>query len=84
MKNSFRTTGTCARTINFEIEDNKVKNVEFVGGCAGNTNGISKLVENMDIDDVITRLKGIPCRNNTSCPDQLAKALETYKNNQNR
>ena len=81
MKNSFRTSGTCARTINFEVEDNKVKNVEFVGGCAGNTNGISKLVENMDIDEVITRLKGIPCRNNTSCPDQLAKALETYKNN---
>ncbi len=81
MKNSFRTSGTCARAINFEVEDNKLKNVEFVGGCAGNTNGISKLVENMDIDEVINRLKGIQCRNNTSCPDQLAKALETYKNN---
>ena len=81
MKNSYRTSGTCARAINFEVEDNKLKNVEFVGGCAGNTNGISKLVENMDIDDVIARLKGIQCRNNTSCPDQLARALESYKNN---
>ena len=81
MKNSYRTTGTCARMINFEVEDNKLKNVEFVGGCAGNTNGISKLVEDMDIDEVITRLKGIQCRNNTSCPDQLARALESYKNN---
>ncbi len=84
MKNSYRTTGTCARTINFEIDDNKVKNVEFLGGCAGNTNGISKLVENMDIDEVIDRLKGIQCRNNTSCPDQLAKALEAYKNTQKK
>jgi len=49
MKNSYRTTGTCSRAINFEIDGKIVKNVEFVGGCAGNTNGISKLVENMDI-----------------------------------
>ena len=81
MRNSYKTSGTCSRMINFEVEDNKLKNVEFVGGCAGNTNGICKLVEGMDIDDVITRLKGIQCRNNTSCPDQLAKALESYKNN---
>ena len=81
MANSYRTYGTCARAINFDIDGNKVKNVEFLGGCAGNTNGISKLVENMDIDEVITRLKGIQCRNNTSCPDQLAKALEQYKEN---
>ncbi len=81
MKNSFRTTGTCSRAINFEVDGKTVKNVEFVGGCAGNTNGIAKLVENMDIDEVITRLKGIQCRNNTSCPDQLAKALERYKEN---
>ena len=79
MANSYRTSGTCARAINFEIEGNKVKNVQFLGGCAGNTNGISKLVENMDIDEVITRLRGIQCRNNTTCTDQLAKALEQYK-----
>ena len=81
MRNSYKTSGTCSRMINFEVEDNKLKNVEFVGGCAGNTNGICKLVEGMDVDEVITRLKGIQCRNNTSCPDQLAKALESYKNN---
>ncbi len=84
MRTSYKTTGTCARAINFEVDNDKVKNVEFVGGCAGNTQGVSKLVENMDIDEVITRLKGIQCRNNTSCPDQLAKALETYKNNMNK
>ena len=81
MRNSYRTTGTCARNINFDVENGKVKNVEFVGGCMGNTSGISKLVENMDIDEVISKLKGIQCRNNTSCPDQLAKALESYKKN---
>lgn len=84
MRTSYRTTGTCARNINFEVDGNKVKNVEFVGGCQGNTSGISKLVENMNIDEVITKLKGIQCRNNTSCPDQLARALEAYKENMNK
>ncbi|MBQ4558264.1 MAG: TIGR03905 family TSCPD domain-containing protein [Clostridia bacterium] len=78
---TYRTHGTCSRAINFDVVDGKVTNVEFIGGCAGNTNGVAKLVEGMEIDEVINRLKGIPCRGNTSCPDQLARALEEYKNN---
>lgn len=76
---TYKTYGTCSRAIEFEVEDNKLHNVKFVGGCLGNTQGVSKLVEGMEIDEVIDRLKGIQCRNSTSCPDQLAKALEAYK-----
>ncbi len=76
----YRTTGTCSRSIDFEVDsNNKVHNVRFAGGCMGNTQGVSKLVEGMDVDEVISRLKGVQCRNNTSCPDQLARALEEYK-----
>lgn len=77
----FKTSGTCSRAIEFEVKDNKVYNVKFVGGCMGNTQGIAKLVEGMDIDEVIYRLKGTLCRAGTSCPDQLAKALMSYKEN---
>ena len=78
----FKTKGTCSTEINFEVEDNKVKSVSFVGGCNGNLKGISSLVEGMSIDDVITNLEGTTCGfNSTSCPDQLAKALKEYKNN---
>lgn len=77
----FRTKGVCSILINFDVEDNKLKNVKFVGGCNGNLQGISKLVEGMDIDEVITRLQGIQCRNGTSCPNELAKALIEYKAN---
>lgn len=73
---TYKAKGICATSINFELHNNTVKNVKFVGGCKGNTKAIENLVENMDIKEVINRLKGIPCRNNTSCPDQLAKALE--------
>ena len=77
---SYKTFGTCSRQINYEItEDNKVKNVKFVGGCAGNTQGVAKLVEGRDIDEVISLLSGIKCRGNTSCPDQLARALIKLK-----
>ena len=63
--------------INFEIDNNIVKYVEFVGGCSGNTQGISRLVEGMNINEAISRLEGIRCgARSTSCPDQLAKALE--------
>lgn len=75
---SFKTTGTCSRQINYDIENGTVKNVRFVGGCTGNTTGISKLVEGMKIEDVIERLEGIQCRANTSCPDQLAHALKQH------
>ena len=77
MKYSYNTSGTCSREIHFEIEDGKVKNLYFVGGCNGNLQGIGKLVEGMNVDEVIARLEGIHCgMKNTSCPDQLAKALK--------
>lgn len=78
---TYTTYGTCARQIQFEVENNIVTHVTFIGGCPGNTQGIAKLVVGMHIDDVIRKLKGTMCRNSTSCPDQLAKALEAYKNN---
>ena len=78
---SFKTTGVCSRTIDFEVENGKVKNVSFNGGCRGNTTGVARLVEGRDIDEVISLLEGINCRFGTSCPDQLAKALKQYKEN---
>lgn len=76
----YKTFGTCSREINFEVVDNKLTNVSFLGGCNGNLQGIGKLVEGMDIDEVIARVEGIKCgARQTSCPDQLAKALKQYK-----
>ena len=76
----YKTKGVCSREIHFDIKDNKVLNVSFVGGCNGNTQGIGKLVEGMPVDDVIKRLRGINCNGKgTSCPDQLSKALEEAK-----
>ena len=73
----YKTKGTCSQMIYFDLEDNKVKNVQFLGGCNGNLKGIGKLVEGMDIDEVITRLEGVKCgMKSTSCPDQLAKSLK--------
>lgn len=74
----YKTRGTCSRQISFEVDDqNKVRNVTFYGGCHGNTQGVSALVEGMDKDEVIARLEGIKCGNKpTSCPDQLAQALK--------
>ena len=78
----YKTTGTCSQMILFDVEDNKVMNVKFMGGCNGNLKGIGALVEGMDIDEVITRVEGITCgMKKTSCPDQLAKALKAYKEN---
>ncbi|MCQ4726858.1 TIGR03905 family TSCPD domain-containing protein [Anaerotignum faecicola] len=80
MSRSFQTKGICAKTINFNVENGKVKDVEFVGGCPGNHAGIESLVEGMEVDDVIKRLRGITCgHRESSCPDQLAVALEEYK-----
>lgn len=74
---TYTTTGVCARKIEFTVEDNKLVNVKFIGGCPGNLIGISKLVEGMEITEAINKLKGIRCgAKETSCPDQLAKALE--------
>ena len=75
---TYKTKGVCSREINFEVEDNKVKNVQFVGGCSGNTQGVARLIDGMDIDEAISRIEGIQCGfRPTSCPDQLAQALKT-------
>lgn len=75
-----KTKGTCSQRIYFRIEDGKVYDVEFLGGCNGNLQGIGKLVEGMEVDDVISRLEGIHCgMKPTSCPDQLATALKKAK-----
>ena len=77
MQYEYKTKGTCSQRILFDITDGKVTNVQFVGGCNGNLQGIGKLVEGMDIDDVIARIEGIHCgAKPTSCPDQLATALK--------
>lgn len=76
----FKTKGTCSQAINVEAENGIIKSVEFIGGCAGNTAGIAKLVVGMKVDDVISRLEGTTCgMRPTSCPDQLAKALKQLK-----
>lgn len=78
----YKTQGVCSRSIHFDVQDNKLTNVNFVGGCSGNTQGLARLIEGMDIDDAIRRLDGIHCGPRpTSCPDQLAKALKQYKAN---
>ena len=72
--------GVCSRKITFDITDHKVTNVQFLGGCAGNTQGVARLIEGMDVDDAIARLDGIQCGfKGTSCPDQLAQALKTLR-----
>ena len=77
MHYEYKTKGTCSQRILFEINEGKVENVEFIGGCNGNLQGISKLVEGMDVNEVIGRLENIHCGfKPTSCPDQLATALK--------
>ena len=72
----YPTKGVCSQAIAIEIEDDIVKSVQFMGGCQGNTQGISMLVRGMKVEDVIARLDGIRCGSKaTSCPDQLAQAL---------
>ena len=81
MHKTYKTVGTCSKEINFDIEDNKIHNVSFVGGCNGNLKAVSSLVEGQNIDTVIKRLKGITCNSKqTSCVDQLATALQEVKN----
>lgn len=82
MEYRYKPQGVCSQEMIIEIEEDVIKKLTIVGGCAGNTKGISMLVEGMKIDDVIEKLKGIPCGyRGTSCPDQLARALEEIKNN---
>lgn len=75
--------GVCSSKMRIELDGNIIKKVEIIGGCAGNTVGLSRLIEGMNINEAIKRLKGIPCGfRTTSCPDQLAKALEEAKEKQ--
>ena len=75
----YKPTGICAVGIDYEIEDGKVMDVKFTGGCDGNHKGLNGLIKGMKVEEAITRLKGITCGpRNTSCPDQLARALEEY------
>lgn len=77
MKYTYYTQGTCSRQIDFEIEDNIIKQVLFTGGCHGNLQGVARLVQGMSCDEAIAKLEGIRCGYKpTSCPDQLAKALK--------
>ena len=76
----YKTKGVCSTEIHLNVENNIIKDVNFIRGCPGNLFGISSLVREMKVDDAITKLKGITCGNKiTSCPDQLALALEEYK-----
>lgn len=85
MEYKYKPSGVCSSEMIFEIEGNVVKKLSIVGGCPGNTVGVSKLIENRAIDEIIELLKGIPCRDKgTSCPDQVAKALEEYKKSEKK
>ena len=77
---TYSTRGTCSRQILFDVDaENKMHNVRFIGGCGGNLQGIARLVEGKCIDEVEKLLAGIRCKGNTSCPDQLSKAIAEYK-----
>ena len=77
---SYKTRGTCSREIRISIDGNRIASVQYIGGCNGNTKGVSALVRGLTIDEVIARLDGIDCNGRgTSCPDQLARALKEIK-----
>lgn len=81
MEYRFTPRGVCSREMIIELDGDIIKNVKIIGGCAGNTVGVSRLIQGMHINEAIKRLKGIPCGvKSTSCPDQLAIALEQVKN----
>ncbi len=73
---TYKTQGTCSMAIEYEVADGVLTACRFVGGCPGNTQGVARLAVGRRVEDVIATLKGIQCRNGTSCPDQLARALE--------
>ena len=74
---TYKTQGTCSRAIEYDVENGVLTACRFIGGCPGNTQGVAKLAVGRKVKDVVELLKGIQCRNGTSCPDQLARALET-------
>lgn len=78
----YKTRGTCSSAIDLEIENGKITECQFTGGCRGNTNGLAKMVIGCDAKEVMGRLRGIPCRGDTSCPDQLSRAIEKYLSEQ--
>lgn len=81
MEYRYEPEGVCSREMIINMDGDIIKSVEIVGGCPGNTVGVSHLVKGMNINEAISKLKGIPCRDKgTSCPDQLARALEKIKN----
>ena len=85
MEYKFKPSGVCSREMIKDLDGDIIKSVKIIGGCAGNTVGVSRLIEGMKIDEAIKRLKGIPCGfRSTSCPDQLSIALEEAKNNMNK
>ena len=84
MKHTYTTKGTCSKQISFDLNDGIITNVSYVGGCNGNLQGVSRLVEGQKAEDVVARLKGIRCgAKPTSCPDQLAHAIEEALSNGN-
>ena len=77
---TYSTKGTCSREILFDVDaENKMHSVRFIGGCSGNLQGIARLVEGRNIDDVESLLRGVRCKGNTSCPDHLSKAIADFK-----
>ena len=85
MEYRFKPSGVCSREMIIELDGDIIKSVKIIGGCAGNTVGVSRLIEGMKIDEAIKRLKGIPCGfRSTSCPDQLSIALQEAKNSMNK
>ena len=78
MKQTYRPQGVCASRIEFEIIDGKIHGVAIFGGCTGNNKAVAALVEGMSATEAVKKLRGIQCRNGTSCADQLARAIEIY------
>lgn len=85
MEYRFRPSGVCSKEMIIDLDGDIIKSVKIIGGCAGNTVGVSRLIQGMKVDEAIERLKGIPCGfRSTSCPDQLSIALEEAKNSMNK
>ena len=80
MRYTYNPTGVCSRQFIIDVDDGIIKDIKIIGGCAGNTLGLSKLLQGMKVDEAIDKLRGIPCGNKgTSCPDQISKALQQIK-----
>lgn len=78
----YKTHGTCSTAIDLEIEGGKITSCRFTNGCRGNTDGLARLAVGQDAREVMNRLRGVQCRGGTSCPDQLSRAIEIYRDQQ--